>query len=57
MEEARRLAAALLERRLVACVNLVPGVESLYEWEGRLETSQEVLMLIKVSPCGFCIAQ
>lgn len=42
------MAAALLERRLAACVNIVPGVESLYEWEGSLETSQEVLMMVKV---------
>lgn len=47
-EEARRIAGALLERRLAACVNLVPQVQSVYMWEGRVETSQEVLMMIKV---------
>ena len=48
-EEARRLAAELLRRKLAACVNLVPGIESHYEWNGQLETSQEVLLMIKVS--------
>jgi uncharacterized protein involved in tolerance to divalent cations len=47
-DEARSLATALLRDKLVACVNLVPGVESFYEWEGRLETSHETMMLIKV---------
>lgn len=48
-EEARRLSGALLERGLAACVNMLPGVESMYTWEGRVETAQEVLMMIKVS--------
>lgn len=47
LEEARTLARSLLEDRLVACVNLVPGVESMYWWEGRLEESQEVLLVLK----------
>ncbi len=46
-EEARSLARALLEERLVACVNLVPSVQSLYWWEGSLEESWEVLMVLK----------
>jgi periplasmic divalent cation tolerance protein len=48
IDEARRIAQELLQQRLVACVNLVPQVESMYVWEGKLETSQEVLMMIKV---------
>lgn len=47
LEEARRLAHTLLERRLIACANLVPGVESHYRWEGKLESSAEVLLLMK----------
>lgn len=43
---ARRLARALLERRLVACANLVP-VTSLYHWEGRVEEAGEVAMFLK----------
>jgi periplasmic divalent cation tolerance protein len=43
---ARSIAVALLERRLVACANLVP-VESLYRWEGRIEEATEVAMFCK----------
>lgn len=43
---ARRIAAALLERRLVACANLLP-ITSLYRWEGRLEEAREVAMFLK----------
>jgi periplasmic divalent cation tolerance protein len=49
MEEGRRIARELLDRRLVACVNLVPGVESLYRWEGKLEQSAEVLLIMKTA--------
>lgn len=47
-EEAQRIARELLQRGLAACVNLVPQVQSLYMWEGKLESAQEVLMMIKV---------
>jgi len=49
LEEARRIAAALLQPRLAACVNLVPGVESHYWWQGKLENGSEVLLLVKTS--------
>ncbi len=48
-ETARRIARQVLEARLVACVNLVPGVESHYWWQGRLESGQEVLMVMKTT--------
>lgn len=44
---AETLARELLEGRLVACVNVVPGIRSLYWWEGEIERSDEVLMVIK----------
>jgi periplasmic divalent cation tolerance protein len=47
--EARRLAEAILQARLAACVNLVPGLESHYWWQGRGEQAGEVLLLIKTS--------
>ena len=47
--EARKIARGLLERRLAACVNLIPQVHSLYWWEGKLETSEEYLLLIKTA--------
>lgn len=46
-ETAGRLAAALLEERLVACVNVVPGVVSHYRWEGALQQDDEVLLFCK----------
>ena len=45
--QARRLARRLLEKRLAACVTLVPGVRSLYWWKKRIEESGETLLLIK----------
>ena len=46
-QSAETLARSLLEERLVACVNIVPGLRSLYWWEGEVQTSDEVLMLLK----------
>jgi periplasmic divalent cation tolerance protein len=46
-EEAERVAAALLEARLAACVNLLPGVTSLFWWEGKIDRAEEVLLLVK----------
>lgn len=47
---ARALAHAALKSRLVACANLVPGIESQYWWRGRIERSREVLLLLKTVP-------
>lgn len=49
VEEARKLARLLLDQHLAACVNLIPGLESHYWWQGRLEAAQEILLLIKSS--------
>ncbi len=48
-DRAERLAVALLERRLAACVSLLP-VRSHYRWQGRLEADEEVQLLIKTDP-------
>jgi periplasmic divalent cation tolerance protein len=45
--EAERLAAALVEERLAACVNLVAPLTSIYRWRGRVERAREVLLVIK----------
>jgi periplasmic divalent cation tolerance protein len=49
LEEARKIARALVEQRLAACVQIVPGVESVYRWQGEVETANEVLMVAKTN--------
>src|SRR6187549_2301901 len=46
-KEAETIARKLLEDRLIACANLLPGVTSLYWWEGRITRDAEILMLLK----------
>jgi periplasmic divalent cation tolerance protein len=46
-DEAARLVRALLERRLIACGTILPGVRSLYRWEGKIADEQEVVVLLK----------
>ena len=46
-EEAGKIAHALVKRRLAACVNIVPQIESVYRWQAKIETAQEWLLLIK----------
>jgi periplasmic divalent cation tolerance protein len=48
-EEARTIAHHLIERRLAACVNIVPQVESIYRWQGKVESSPEWLLVIKTT--------
>lgn len=45
--DASGLARDLVERRLAACVNIVPGVSSVYRWEGKVESEIEALLIIK----------
>ena len=47
---ARRLARTLVTRRLAACVNVVPGVESTFQWQGKIDRCREVLLIIKTTP-------
>jgi len=48
-EEARKIARYLVDHRLAACVNIVPQVESIYRWEGTIESAREWLLLIKTT--------
>ncbi|HUK48853.1 MAG TPA: divalent-cation tolerance protein CutA, partial [Terriglobales bacterium] len=47
--EARKIAQELVERRLAGCVNVVPRIHSFYRWEGKMESSEEYLLLIKTA--------
>jgi periplasmic divalent cation tolerance protein len=46
-EEARRIAAALVDEQLAACVNIVDNIHSIYRWLGAIESTAESLMLVK----------
>ena len=46
-KNARDLAGALVEEKLAACVNRIPGIESTYTWEGRVERDTEDLLVVK----------
>jgi periplasmic divalent cation tolerance protein len=48
-DEAARLGRALVEERLAACATLVPAVESIYRWQGQIESSAETLLLLKTA--------
>lgn len=52
-DEARKIAHHLVEQRLAACVNIIPGIESVYRWEGKVESNREYLLLIKTSSTMF----
>ena len=51
--EADRIAHALLERRQAACVNILPKIASIYRWQGKVERSEEWLLLIKTTRNAF----
>lgn len=52
-EEARRIAQYLIQNELAACVNIVPLIESIYRWQGKIESSREYLLLIKTTSGNF----
>ena len=46
-DDAARVVRALVEERLIACGNILPGVRSLYRWEGKVEDQPEVMVVMK----------
>jgi len=48
-EEAEKLARLLLDRRLAACVNVIPHIRSYYRWKGAIESADECLLVVKSS--------
>ena len=53
LAEARSIAHALIERQLAACVNIVSQIESVYRWQGEIETASEWLLIIKTTSDAF----
>ena len=51
--EAEKIAQVLVEERLAACVNLLPQIDSRYWWEGKVQSGQEVLMIMKTDSKRF----
>lgn len=52
-ETARRIARQLVQEKLAACANLVPAIESIYRWEGKIEAAQETIAFLKTTPARF----
>jgi periplasmic divalent cation tolerance protein len=52
-EQARQIGTAMVERQLAACVNLVPGMESIYRWQGAVESATEILAVFKTTVGGY----
>ena len=56
-DAARKAVRTLVEERLIACGNIIPGVESIYEWKGAIEVSAEVMVICKTTSATADIAQ
>ncbi|HKE32338.1 MAG TPA: divalent-cation tolerance protein CutA [Candidatus Angelobacter sp.] len=52
-EEAQKIARAVVERKLAACVNIVPRIESIYRWQDKVESATEWLLVIKTEAKAF----
>lgn len=46
-EEAREIGKALVEEKMAACTNIIPGAESIYWWKGKVEEAKEAVMILK----------
>jgi periplasmic divalent cation tolerance protein len=47
VEEAKKIGRALVERKLCACANVLPGITSIYEWQGKLSEESETVLILK----------
>jgi periplasmic divalent cation tolerance protein len=56
-KEAGAIARYLLEERLIACANVIPGVKSKYWWQGRIEAAEESIMLLKTKKKNFKLVE
>lgn len=53
LDEARRICRFLVQERLVACAQIIPWIESIYQWDNKLETSQECKIILKTEKDAF----
>jgi len=53
IREAKKISQALLEHRLIACANIIPGVQSFFRWQGKVDFSREALMIVKTKKSCF----
>ena len=49
IKDARRIAQTLVEEQLVACVNIIPDIESVYTWKGKIENDTECILIAKTT--------
>jgi periplasmic divalent cation tolerance protein len=54
---AERIAETLVDEQLAACVNIVPGLTSIYRWEGRMQRDAELLLLIKTRQAVYSLLE
>jgi periplasmic divalent cation tolerance protein len=52
-DEARRLADMLVAKEMAACVQMIPGMQSVYRWEGKIEEQDEILLIAKTLASKF----
>ena len=57
LKSARKLAQTVLKARAAACVNIVPGLESHYWWQGRIESGRELLLIIKTTRARLAVLE
>lgn len=54
---AQRVAQQLIEEKCAACANILPGIESIYRWQGKVEQTRETIVYFKVTSAGFELFQ
>ena len=57
LESARRVIGRLVESKLIACGNILPGVESIYRWKEKIDRSPEVLAILKTTGNKFALLE